>query len=216
MIAPHGRGHRPDRSPRSSAHGVARRHARRLHQRQRRRALLRQLAAGRRQDGPHRGRHPRALDRALAGAHRAPAATSAQLVHDDGLDRRRCSPPPASPPIRRYPLDGVSLLPVLRRSGARASTRPLLLAHEPPRPARAARGALEVPARRRPRVPVRPRRRRARARQPRARASRRALAAMRADWEAWNATMPPIPADATVSLGYGASRHAAALTRGAR
>jgi arylsulfatase A-like enzyme len=30
------------------------------------------------------------------------------------------------------------------------------------------------------------------------------LAAMRADWEAWNATMPPIPADATVSLGYGA------------
>ncbi|WP_295855538.1 sulfatase-like hydrolase/transferase [uncultured Xylophilus sp.] len=30
------------------------------------------------------------------------------------------------------------------------------------------------------------------------------LAAMRADWEAWNATMPPIPGDATVSLGYGA------------
>ena len=30
------------------------------------------------------------------------------------------------------------------------------------------------------------------------------LAQFRADWEAWNATMPPIPADATVSLGYGA------------
>ncbi len=30
------------------------------------------------------------------------------------------------------------------------------------------------------------------------------LAAMRADWEAWNATMPPIPTGATVSLGYGA------------
>jgi arylsulfatase A-like enzyme len=30
------------------------------------------------------------------------------------------------------------------------------------------------------------------------------LAALRADWEAWNATMPPIPADATISLGYGA------------
>ena len=28
------------------------------------------------------------------------------------------------------------------------------------------------------------------------------LDAMRAAWEAWNATMPPIPADATVSLGY--------------
>ncbi len=31
------------------------------------------------------------------------------------------------------------------------------------------------------------------------------LAAMRADWGAWNATMPPIPDDATVSLGYGAA-----------
>ena len=30
------------------------------------------------------------------------------------------------------------------------------------------------------------------------------LAAMRAAWEAWEATMPPIPADATVSLGYSA------------
>ena len=29
------------------------------------------------------------------------------------------------------------------------------------------------------------------------------LAAMRAAWETWNETMPPIPADATVSLGYG-------------
>ena len=29
------------------------------------------------------------------------------------------------------------------------------------------------------------------------------LAALRQAWEAWNATMPPIPDDATVSLGYG-------------
>jgi len=28
------------------------------------------------------------------------------------------------------------------------------------------------------------------------------LAAMRVDWAAWNATMPGIPEDATVSLGY--------------
>jgi hypothetical protein len=27
---------------------------------------------------------------------------------------------------------------------------------------------------------------------------------MRAAWEAWNASMPPIPEDATVSLGYSA------------
>ncbi len=31
------------------------------------------------------------------------------------------------------------------------------------------------------------------------------LAAMRDGWEAWNATMPPVPADASVSLGYGAA-----------
>jgi arylsulfatase A-like enzyme len=30
------------------------------------------------------------------------------------------------------------------------------------------------------------------------------LARMRDDWEAWNATMPAIPEDASVSLGYGA------------
>jgi arylsulfatase A-like enzyme len=29
------------------------------------------------------------------------------------------------------------------------------------------------------------------------------LAQMRDAWEAWNETMPPIPHDATVSLGYG-------------
>jgi hypothetical protein len=28
------------------------------------------------------------------------------------------------------------------------------------------------------------------------------LAAMREAWEEWNRTMPPIPEDATVSLGY--------------
>jgi arylsulfatase A-like enzyme len=28
------------------------------------------------------------------------------------------------------------------------------------------------------------------------------LERLRADWEAWNASMPPIPGDATVSLGY--------------
>ena len=28
------------------------------------------------------------------------------------------------------------------------------------------------------------------------------LEALRADWLAWNATMPPIPDDATISLGY--------------
>ena len=69
-----------------------RRHAGRLHQRQRRRALLRQLAAGRRQDGPDRRRHPRALDRALAGARSRAGGVSDAALHDDGLvgdDARR-------------------------------------------------------------------------------------------------------------------------------
>ena len=30
------------------------------------------------------------------------------------------------------------------------------------------------------------------------------LAEMKAQWEAWNATMPPIPEDATISLGFSA------------
>ena len=30
------------------------------------------------------------------------------------------------------------------------------------------------------------------------------LAEMKAQWEAWNATMPPIPDDATISLGFSA------------
>ena len=102
----------------------------------------------------------------------------------------------------RYPLDGVSLLPVLDRP-AHAFERPLYwrMNHRGQRALR--RGAwkyLRVDghdylfdlaadererANRAPREPER-------------------VAALRADWEAWNATMPPIPADATVSLGYGA------------
>ena len=30
------------------------------------------------------------------------------------------------------------------------------------------------------------------------------LQRLRADWEAWDASLPPIPEDATVSLGYSA------------
>ena len=194
----HGRGHRLD--PRR-ARGARRRrrHARRLHERQRRRALQRQLAAGRRQDGSHRGRHPRALDRALAGADRGRRRQRAAL-HDDGLERddARCR---RRRRRSRFPLDGVSLLRP-RRAGAHVRAA-AALAHEPPRPARVAARPwkyLRVDghdylfeldadererANRSPREPAR-------------------LAALRAEWEAWNATMPPIPDDATVSLGYGA------------
>jgi arylsulfatase A-like enzyme len=100
-----------------------------------------------------------------------------------------------------YPLDGVSLLPVLR-DPAHSFERPLYwrMNH---RGQRALRGALEIPAGRRPRllfdIPADERERANRAPREPAR-----LDTMRADWEAWNATMPPIPDDATVSLGYGA------------
>ena len=101
-----------------------------------------------------------------------------------------------------YPLDGVSLLPVLR-DASRSFHRPLhwRMNH---RGQRALRDGdwkylrvdgndylFNLPcdererANRAPREPQR-------------------LEAMRASWEAWNDTMPPIPADATVSLGFSA------------
>jgi arylsulfatase A-like enzyme len=101
-----------------------------------------------------------------------------------------------------YPLDGVSLLPVLR-APAQTFERPLhwRMNHRGQRALRRGRWKylrvdghdylFDIPAdereraNRAPREPAR-------------------LDAMRADWEAWNATMPAIPDDATVSLGYGA------------
>ena len=105
-------------------------------------------------------------------------------------------------PHADHPLDGVSLLPVLRDAAQRFA-RPLYwrMNH---RGQRALRDGvwkylqvdgheylfdLSADARERanlgPREPER-------------------LAAMREAWVAWNTTMPPIPDDATVSLGYGA------------
>ena len=99
-----------------------------------------------------------------------------------------------------YPMDGVSLLPVLREAGHQFE-RPLhfRMNHRGQRALRIGdwkyltvdghEYLFNIPADERERAnlaardPVR-------------------LAAMRAEWERWNATMPPIPADATVSLGY--------------
>ena len=99
-----------------------------------------------------------------------------------------------------YPLDGLSLMPVLRDPAA-AFHRPLhwRMNH---RGQRAMRDGdwkylrvdgndylFNVPADERERANLAPR-------------EPQRLAAMRAAWEAWNETMPPIPQDATVSLGY--------------
>lgn len=103
-------------------------------------------------------------------------------------------------PDPRYPLDGVSLMPVLR--DARHQFDRKLYWRMNHRGQRALRDGdwkyLRVDgndylfdlaadererANRAPREPER-------------------LQRMRADWEDWDATMPPIPADATVSLGY--------------
>ena len=101
-----------------------------------------------------------------------------------------------------YPLDGVSLLPVLRDAGHRFE-RPLhwRMNHRGQRACRIGRQKylrvdghdylFDIPADERERAnhagrePAR-------------------LAAMRAAWETWNASMPPIPDDATISLGYSA------------
>ncbi|RYY96284.1 MAG: twin-arginine translocation pathway signal protein, partial [Comamonadaceae bacterium] len=101
-----------------------------------------------------------------------------------------------------YPLDGVSLLPLLR-DGAPAFARPMhwRMKH---RGQRALRDGdwkylrvdghdylFDIPADERERANLA-------GREP------ERLAALRDAWETWNATMPAIPDDATVSLGYGA------------
>jgi arylsulfatase A-like enzyme len=99
-----------------------------------------------------------------------------------------------------YPLDGVSLLPVLRDPSTRFR-RPLhwRMNH---RGQRALRDGdwkylqvdgheylFNIPADERERANQ-------------AEREPERLASMRAAWDAWNASMPPIPEDATVSLGY--------------
>ena len=101
-----------------------------------------------------------------------------------------------------YPLDGVSLLPVLH-DASHSFHRPLHFRMNH-RGQRALRDGdwkyltvdgneylFNIPADERERAN-------------RARLEPARLDAMRAAWQAWEATMPPIPADATVSLGYGA------------
>ncbi|MEO8656554.1 MAG: sulfatase-like hydrolase/transferase, partial [Ramlibacter sp.] len=101
-----------------------------------------------------------------------------------------------------YPLDGISLLAVLRDPG-HMFRRPLhwRMNH---RGQRAHRDGdwkylrvdgndylFNIPADARERANRAPR-------------EPQRLAAMRQAWDAWNATMPPIPADASVSVGYSA------------
>ncbi|WP_295545928.1 sulfatase-like hydrolase/transferase [uncultured Pseudacidovorax sp.] len=99
-----------------------------------------------------------------------------------------------------YPLDGVSLMPVLRDPAATFS-RPLhwRMNHRGQRALRDGRWKylrvdghdylFDIPSDERERANLAPR-------------EPARLAAMRQQWEDWNATMPPIPEDATVSLGY--------------
>jgi len=103
-------------------------------------------------------------------------------------------------PDAEYPLDGVSLMPVLRDPQA-TFERPLhwRMNHRGQRALRQGDWKylrvdgidylFNIPADERERANQ---------------ASREPerLAAMRAAWEAWEASVPPIPADATVSLGY--------------
>ncbi len=99
-----------------------------------------------------------------------------------------------------HPLDGVSLLPVLR-DAAHQFARPLhwRMNHRGQRALRAGDWKylrvdghdylFNIPQDERERAN-------------RAKAEPARLDAMRADWERWNDTMPPIPQDATISLGY--------------
>ncbi len=129
----------------------------------------------------------------------APARISAQpcMTMDWSatvLDAAGVTPDPACP------LDGRSLLPLLRAPGSEFE-RPLhwRMNHRGQRALRDGRWKylrvdghdylFDLEADQRERAN-------------RARREPDRLAAMRTDWETWNATMPPIPPDATVSLGY--------------
>ena len=102
-----------------------------------------------------------------------------------------------------YPLDGVSLLPVLDDS-AHTFPRPLhwRMKHRDQRALRDGRWKylqvdaheylFDLSADERERANLGPR-------------EPGRLAALRADWQTWQASMPPIPGDACVSLGYGAA-----------
>ena len=99
-----------------------------------------------------------------------------------------------------YPLDGVSLMPALRDAG-HTFLRPMhwRMNHRGQRAMREGpwkylqvdgnEYLFDIPADERERANL-------------ARKEPEKLAAMRDAWNAWNATMPPIPDDATVSLGY--------------
>ena len=172
------------------------RHAGRVHQRQRRRALLRHLAAGRQEDGPARGRHPRSLHRALAheGAP-GPRHRAARDHHGLGGDVPRGRRGRAAPGLsarRREPAPGApESLEDLR---ARA-----LLEDALPQPAGAARRATGSTCRSRATsscstspamsasAPI------TRSRDP------GRLAAMRARYRAWDDALPKHP-DATYSV----------------
>lgn len=105
-------------------------------------------------------------------------------------------------PHPAWPLDGASLMPVLEREGA--EFRRVLHWRMNHRGQRAMRDGdwkylrvdghdylFDIPSDERERANKAPR-------------EPQRLADMRDAWEEWNATMPPIPEDATVSLGYGA------------
>jgi arylsulfatase A-like enzyme len=101
-----------------------------------------------------------------------------------------------------YPLDGVSLLPVLR-DASHTFARPMhwRMNHRGQRATRDGKWKylrvdghdylFDIPADERERANLAGR-------------DPARLAAMRDAWEAWNETMPPIPPDATVSVGYSA------------
>ena len=113
----HGRRHRP-RAEGARAREARTRHAGDLHQRQRRRTLLLQLAVFVPEDGPVRRRHARAGDRPLARRDSRRGASPSRR-RSPWTGPRRFSPSPERRPIASYPLDGENLLPVC--TGARPS-----------------------------------------------------------------------------------------------
>ena len=173
-------------SPRC-AHRAGARHHRALRQRQRRRALLLQLAAERRQGQRARGRHPGADHPALARPIAKRQVGRLPVFTPDWtatfLELAGAEPGPGVPARRHQPgphLFGARPCPSATCSGG------------PGGPGAAARRP-EVRAARRHRPPLRPRGRRARTGRPRRQAAGRPGRAAPA-WEAIDATLLPYPA----------------------
>ena len=152
------------------------------------------------EDGPAGGRHPRALHRALARRACRPGGTTAQLAITMDwvatfLEAAGVGAASRLPARRHQPAAGAGEPGAIVRARA-------VLAHELPQPAGHARRATGSTSRSTATSSSSTSSKDQRERANRGRHERERLAAMRDRYAAWEATIPPLPPDATFSIPY--------------